>query len=55
MQHARFFHYSFIFSIWLTTIIKIRLYTYNLYNKGKVTPVLLTEHHAMKAYWRVEL
>jgi len=23
--------------------------------KGKVVPVLLTEHHAIKAYWRVEV
>jgi hypothetical protein len=23
--------------------------------KGKVVPVLLTEHHAMKAYWGVEV
>jgi hypothetical protein len=23
--------------------------------KGKVVPVLLTEHHAVKAYWRVEV
>jgi hypothetical protein len=23
--------------------------------KGKVVPVLLTEHHAMKAYWEVEV
>jgi hypothetical protein len=23
--------------------------------KGKVVPVLLTEHHTMKAYWGVEV
>jgi hypothetical protein len=23
--------------------------------KGKVVPVLLTEHHAMKAYWGVDV
>jgi adenylosuccinate synthase len=23
--------------------------------KGKVVPVLLTEHHAMKLYWEVEV
>jgi len=23
--------------------------------KGKVVPVLLTKHHAMKAYWGVEV
>jgi hypothetical protein len=23
--------------------------------KGKVVPVLLTEHHSMKAYWGVEV
>jgi hypothetical protein len=24
-------------------------------SKGKVAPVLLTEHHAMEAYWRLEV
>jgi hypothetical protein len=24
-------------------------------SKGKVVPVLLTEHHAMEAYWGVEV
>jgi len=27
-------------------------YIRKVYGKGKVIPVLLTEHHAMKVYWR---
>jgi hypothetical protein len=37
---------------------KGQLYLYLLAKykgKGKVVPVLLTEHHAMKAYWGVEI
>jgi hypothetical protein len=27
------------------------VYFYNIFVKGKVVPVLLTDHHIMKAYW----
>jgi hypothetical protein len=28
---------------------------FRIKGKGKVVPVLLTEHHAMKAYWGEEI
>jgi hypothetical protein len=37
---------------WIVLVLFIEItLTSNLKGKGKVVPVLLTKHHAMKAYW----
>jgi hypothetical protein len=43
---------TFIFIIVIVVVIIIKIFTVKV--KGKVVPVLSTEHHVVKAYWGSE-